>query len=757
MSSNWPLPTLFRVLLALVFMWGGALACWLFQDLTVPWDAKNQIYPMMRFLAREIAAGEVPLWNMTHYAGHPTVADPQSLLFNPTLVWLAFVNAAPSVQAFDTLIFAHLLVGALGLVLYGRQRGLAPLAVVMMALVFMLGGVAASRLQHSMMIVSYGLTPLALFALDRLILQSRWRDALFFGVIGGVIALGRDQVAFLMGLSLMAYAAAMFWNAPHKLRLVLQLTLSSVIALLLLSVPAILTMQLIATSNRPEIGIGTALQGSFSPLNLATLFFPNIYGAFSGAYYGPGPDTIAAGDWTDRTINTVFTGSIPVLLILIMMGRVRERLAVFFLVGMIVALLFALGRHTPFFGWVYELIPGVSLYRRPADALFVFQLMLACSVGFAFHAWVGGQPAFPLSLSMVFAAVLAGFGLVFVQQTSGSMSLSLIALLFPMAMMLSASLVLGVSVGMRQRFAALIVIFTFFELLAWNVASPLNAEPRSVYTPLTTPDADDQRLLDVLALHAKDARVEVLGLSGAWQNAAMAHGFEAVTGYNALRLAQYEELTGLAQNSSDPNLREFPMTFRGYESPLAQMLGLKLLVFGKSLDDLPPHIPRPDVRPLMLGPRAWVYMLPASAPKAYVAYSVRPAPRDLLPDRDDFPDFEMGYEVLLGAEAAVSLRPIPEEERSSLAPADVQIVERRSNRVRLSVQSTREGVLVLHDLFYPGWVVRVNGAEKPLLRANQLFRGVEIGAGTSDVEFSFEPFSAQNLRNAFQALRSRPN
>ena len=34
-------------------------------------------------------------------------------------------------------------------------------------------------------------------------------------------------------------------------------------------------------------------------------------------------------------------------------------------------LLYALGWYTPFFRAAYELVPGVSLYRRPADAVFM--------------------------------------------------------------------------------------------------------------------------------------------------------------------------------------------------------------------------------------------------------------------------------------------------------------------------------------------------------------------------------------------------
>ena len=61
---------------------------------------------------------------------------------------------------------------------------------------------------------------------------------------------------------------------------------------------------------------------------------------------------------------------------------------------------------------------------------------------------------------------------------------------------------------------------------------------------------------------------------------------------------------------------------------------------------------------------------------------------------------------------------------------------------------------LLHDLYYPGWTVKVDGVERPVLRANILFRGVEVGAGHHVVTFEFDPLSFANLSAALKgALR----
>ena len=53
-------------------------------------------------------------------------------------------------------------------------------------------------------------------------------------------------------------------------------------------------------------------------------------------------------------------------------------------------LLYALGKYTPVFHWLYDFLPGVMLYRRPADATFVFCGLLAMIAGYLIHRFLTG-------------------------------------------------------------------------------------------------------------------------------------------------------------------------------------------------------------------------------------------------------------------------------------------------------------------------------------------------------------------------------
>jgi hypothetical protein len=106
-------------------VWGGAASRWIINGAVVPWDSKNQFYAFFRFLSASLHATDWPFWNPYHYGGHPSVADPQSLVFAPLFVAWGALDPAPSMRAFDIVILAHLLVGGIAIVVIGCRAPLA--------------------------------------------------------------------------------------------------------------------------------------------------------------------------------------------------------------------------------------------------------------------------------------------------------------------------------------------------------------------------------------------------------------------------------------------------------------------------------------------------------------------------------------------------------------------------------------------------------------------------------------------------------
>ena len=85
----------------------------------------------------------------------------------------------------------------------------------------------------------------------------------------------------------------------------------------------------------------------------------------------------------------------------------------------------------------------------------------------------------------------------------------------------------------------------------------------------------------------------------------------------------------------------------------------------------------------------------------------------------------------------------------------IRIVAWRPDRIEIEAESDLGGMLALHDTYYPGWVAEIDGASAPILRADVLFRGLELSAGHHHVVFRFEPFGLDNLRDAIKLVFHR--
>ncbi|NQU09060.1 MAG: YfhO family protein [Candidatus Abyssubacteria bacterium] len=74
-------------------------------------------------------------------------------------------------------------------------------------------------------------------------------------------------------------------------------------------------------------------------------------------------------------------------------------------------------------------------------------------------------------------------------------------------------------------------------------------------------------------------------------------------------------------------------------------------------------------------------------------------------------------------------------------PGNVRIKKYGINEVELEVAASEPCLVVLTDCFYPGWKALVDGEERPILRANSLFRAVDVSAGDHTVIFRYRPAS----------------
>ena len=169
------------------------------------------------------------------------------------------------------------------------------------------------------------------------------------------------------------------------------------VAAAVVTIPILLTMALAGQSNRPAIAYVDAAAGSLHPALLITArsricSAPPARCAITGAHrvslarnralpraeYGPRLYRRAA-------------------LLLLVFGAIRGSLwhrqhPIFHASPWCLILLYALGWYTPAFRVMYELLPGVSFFRRPADAVFLIGAIGALMSGYvAIRLFSGGS------------------------------------------------------------------------------------------------------------------------------------------------------------------------------------------------------------------------------------------------------------------------------------------------------------------------------------------------------------------------------
>ena len=216
---------------------------------------------------------------------------------------------------------------------------------------------------------------------------------------------------------------------------------------------------------------------------------------------------------------------------------------------------------------------------------------------------------------------------------------ALVAMLEQSYVLILAIIVFVLAGHKRARpFAAmLLAAIATGELLRWNVASPLNAESRAIYTVLDRPSEEDAKVLDLLDREIAERqrngeypRVEIMGVGAAWQNLAMVRGWESTNGYNPLRIGYYDRLVAPGEATFAPALRRFPASFETYDCALARALGLGYLVFDRPIEQVPRLAKMPVAEILAAGPRLWVYRLKDSMPRVTFTSRIMVADADAV-------------------------------------------------------------------------------------------------------------------------------
>ena len=713
--------------------------------------------------------GIFPLWNPFTSSGNPLLAPLQPAVLYP-FSW--FYLLFPFFWVFNLSIILHM--GLAGFFMYWLMRagGCSRPAALIAALGFMLGGYLFSLHHYLSTLLPVVWTPLLLLCYfggllrrdRRLAVAAAGVAALMF--LAGGVETCYQIIGWLLVLTLLPVPLLEGASIPPFRERIVHAGLFVVFLFGFIAVQLLPTYELTQWSVRSQgLGAETAAKWSMKPRDILQWFFLDPHG-----YLTFPRSTFQEQIW----LRACYTGLIPFLLgaFFWFTGRIRAGLC---LLVMLVSFLLALGKQGFLFLWFFDHLPFFNLFRYPVKWILPFILVLAMSSAWGWDAlqrlrkkpgsnWLTWFFIGLATLMMIGLEVIELFEEPLIawmnENGLGLPDYNLPAInLANLERLLGFTSLFGLCVFLLLRFpnrrslwaGAAVLVFgldVFFSVhrFYWTVPAEkiladtaterfLKQEP-GVFRVYVTPESEVGSREKRIVRTIRGTRVGGVALPLPFRNWP---GIDQLGGWNVIRKITLVNFL--------KKLNEFPGKDR---INLLRMANVKYVVHAAPhrIKDLPEvfveHPPKEASDPRDPLREEWpmrVYRVPDPFPRAYLVDHCRVAAEESAYQNLLFrPDFDAGSYVVLNEsppELPCSETAAPPDE----GRREVHWKERRPDRLRLSVESSRDRFLFLGDSFYPGWKAWVDENEVPVYRANYTFRAIVVPAGAHEVVFAYRPAS----------------
>jgi hypothetical protein len=695
------------------------------------------------FFADAIRSGEIPLWDPLLHGGQPFLADPANSPFYPSNVLFLVL---PALTAFNLNIVLHFVLCAATMYFAARALDLSPAAAFAGGAVYALCGYVLSSANLMILLQALPWPPLLLGA-AHLAFTDGHRRWLVVAAIAGALPL----LAVAAEMAAMSLALTIVWSlvVPHRVPLRRRLGVVAAIGFFAVGLSLVQTVpasEVFRNSSRPgKVGFNAFAQWSVSPNRLPELVVPR--------FFGP-TDTLARTDYWGGPfefgfpyIMSLYFGAVTLLLAaagalrgMAISRNGRVILAAFAGAGF----LLSLGGYLPFFGFLYEHIPLIGIFRFPVKALLLALVPLALLAA----AGIDALATTRRSLAISAAALTLAFGGVFVAfASSESFRMTFTQAFFGVSLSPAAVRELTLSLAHPAT-----VISVFFLLLLFgrtrNVAGAVAAllfadlalagARVNVYTSreLFEPPPLASRVRALLGggklFRTHDPYVMRLRIPSnenvwlAWWDYQLLARYTAAT--FGIPLVFHDDFDGLAplriRRMTDALARMKPAA----RLPVFAAAGATVLLTPDELAgtsaELVETLTDPDGKPLYL------YRNPTAHPLRFAS------------EADFIADDPSAFRILATRSFdpnRVILSEPPTQPLRSCRGARVRTVSRSINQWTAEVVTPCTGYLVFAETHYPGWKATVDGRPARIIRADVAFSSVAVSAGRHFVTKTYRP------------------
>ena len=243
--------------------------------------------------------------------------------------------------------------------------------------------------------------------------------------------------------------------------------------------------------------------------------------------------------------------------------------------------------------------------------------------------------------------------------------------------------------------------------------------------------------LDRPSSSAQRDRVEMVGVGFEWPNVGLIHNIDHVMGYNPLRLGLAADALGASETVAEIWERRFTPLYPSYKSLMADMLGLRYIAVKKPIETVDKTLKPGDLKLITQTKDAYIYENPGAFPRVMFVSDWLQANFDQLVKDGLWPKFDPTHTVLLEESSlqAPAFRSLP----VSLSKTTVALRAYKNTEVEIDEESATGGFVVLNDIWHPWWFGTVDGKPAEVLRANVVFRAIQVPPGRHIVRFEFRP------------------
>jgi hypothetical protein len=691
----------------------------------------------------------------------------QFLLYRSLLFWLI-----PEPANIAWFIVFHLFLGGAGAYCYCRAIGTSRPAAFLAGLVFAVAPEIASLINagHVQKIATISFAPWAFFFLERGFQARRVIYPLATAVTLALQFFNMHwQIAFYTCLGIAVYGVGrsvgilVSERSGGKSPLPRLLLLNLVTLLFFLSTVAISLLPLAdwsrdtnrgaqsgANQGKGGLELEEAMSWSMPPEELATFVIPGFFGLSrqEGGFNAADHGTYYWGRMV-FTQTTDYLGLLPWLLAPLPLVFRRDRYTWLAVAGIVLGLLFSMGKYTGFYWLLYEHFPGINRFRVPKMMMIIPVLGLGvlaargfdclldgevrASRGFRRYLW--GVAALPVALLVILGILkggeqrwLATYIEHLAEPTRYEQGPQLMLqrwnnLLRETEVAIGVALACGAALFVSGRWvrspilvagllATLLLADTGRVNAKFMLLQPMPAESRGARTPT----------MDFL-LGQGVSQYRVLPMQGVDPMTYATNKIPVMFTSNPVQIKRWQDL-----------LDSFSLA-----SPMADMLNVRYLVFTPDQYLQERAALGEKYAPVYQSPRGDEVVVENRSvlPKAWLV----PAAMVVTPEQAlallREPRFDPRLLGLVETPPSIPLAGAIAAGPSDVGPAAVTRYE--GNRVTVQAEPRQNALLVLGDKFHRYWQARLDGAAVPIQPVNYILRGVYLTPGRHTVEFFFDP------------------